>query len=305
MVDFYFAGTQTSPSEKVILDLNANVLKSYVNEKTHIQRWANLKKEGKWHGKLLVDSGAFTAHKKDVVLDTDTYISWINEIDEYVDYFIQIDHIPGKFGKPRTMEQVLEAPKKTYENYTYMLARVKSPEKLLPVFHMGESFDNLTRILHTKVHDSYVPYICISGMKDRTAKERKVWYAKCMKVIKESNNPNVKTHCLGSATFSDHEQFGFTSMDATTWIMTSANGNILTDYGNITVSEKNNTSENISIKCGLSTEILNECCSKYGVTLEEVRTDYTKRSEVNIKWIHEKSLKSEYNPSKILRGRLL
>ncbi len=301
--DFYFAGSQHSTSEEVMCELQANVLKSYLNDKKAILQWFENKKLG-WKGKLLIDSGAFTAHRKDVELNCDEYIEWLNNNEQFIDYYIQLDHIPGKFGVSRTLEQVLEGPRKTYENYVYMVSKLKNPHKLLPVFHMGEDFSNLTRLVNYKIDGQYIKYICISGMKDRTAKERKNWYKKCFEIIANSNNPTIKTHCLGSATMSDVQQFGFTSMDATTWIMTSANGNILSDYGNICVSANNLTKDNQVTATQQDQTTLLEICDKYKVTIQELQTDYRKRSEVNIRWLYEHSRKVSYSPTTIKRRRL-
>ena len=60
--DFYFAGTQCDEADEVMVSLNANVLKSYVNDQKSIQKWFERKKNG-WKGKLMIDNGAFTFHR--------------------------------------------------------------------------------------------------------------------------------------------------------------------------------------------------------------------------------------------------
>ena len=274
--DFYFAGTQALETEELIVKLGGNVLKSYVNDRKTIERFFRYKKEG-WTGKLLIDSGAFTVHRKGGELDLDSYIQWINDNDEYIDYAIEIDHIPGKWGQPRTREEVLMAPKISYENYLYMRKRLKSPNKLLPVFHQYESFDWLVKLLETPGCE----YICLSGNKELTNKQREDWYEKCYSYIRRIN-PKVKIHCLGSATLQNVEKFPFTSMDATSWIMTGANGGILTDKGVVYVGNTSALNEQ-------EVQAVNEMLQKYNYTLKEAQEDYKVRMLINIHYLHEKS----------------
>ena len=85
--DFYFAGTQCQEADDLMVSFNANVLKSYVNDKRSIQKWFGHKRNG-WKGKLMIDNGEFTFHRHGGSLDIDEYIDWINSNDEYIDYAI-------------------------------------------------------------------------------------------------------------------------------------------------------------------------------------------------------------------------
>lgn len=289
--DFYFAGTQHPDTEKLFVQLGANVLKSYVNDKKVIERYFEYKKNG-WTGKLLIDSGAFTVHRQGGTLDIDKYIDWLNENDEFIDYAIEADHIPGKWGQPRTLEDVLEAPRISYDNYLYMKNRLKSPNKLLPVFHQYEDFNWLIKLLNTEGCD----YICLSGNKELTNSQREDWYRKCYGYIQEIN-PNIKVHCLGSATMRNAENFPFTSMDATSWIMTGANGGIMTDAGVITIGNKAALTKK-------EIQILDELLSRYGFTLKQAQQDYKIRMLINIYFLFEKSKVISFKGHFISRRRL-
>lgn len=279
--DFYFAGSQAPETEELMAKLNANVLKSYVNDQNAIKRFFEFKKQG-WKGKLLIDSGAFTVHRKGGELDLDTYIKWLNDNDEYIDYAIEIDHIPGKWGQPRTKEEVLKAPEISYNNYVYMCSKLNSPHKLLPVFHQYENFKWLVKLLETSNCD----YICLSGNKEITNKQREEWYAECYYYINKIK-PGVKVHCLGSATIQNAEKFPFTSMDATSWIMTGANGGILTDNGVVYIGDNARLIKR-------EVETLEKMLEKYGFTLEQARKDYKVRMLVNIHYLYEKSNKTVF-----------
>lgn len=290
--DFYFAGTQCEEADDIMVELNANVLKSYVNDKKSIKKWFERKKNG-WKGKLMIDNGEFTFHRHGGSLDIDEYIDWINDNDEYIDYAIALDKIPGKWGLPRTLKDYQEASEKTWQNYNYMKSKVKNYKKLLPVFHMSEDFEYLRRYL--ALPD--LEYICISGFKDLTNKQREQWYEKCFYEITHSNHPDIKVHCLGSATISNAVKFPFTSMDATSWIMTAANGSILTDFGPIYIgkSVKLTPQEN---------EAVQEILDKYGYQLQDAIDNYRVRVCSNVHYLYDTSNKTQFSGKKFRRGGL-
>lgn len=224
--NFYFAGSMDKHAEQFKISNNANMLKSWFQDLSSLKDNIQKKKDGIYKGKILVDSGAFTAHRKDVTINCEDYIKFLNENEPYLDAYIQLDQIPGKWGQERTIEQIKEAEVKSWENYEYMVKQLKNPFKLLAVFHQDEKFENLERLLNYKIQDKPVEYICISGAKDRAAKDRTEWYHKCFELIKYSNNPDVKVHCLGCSTISDLELFPFYSSDSSSWAQQAAFGGI-------------------------------------------------------------------------------
>ena len=274
--DFYFAGGVDKDVEALIIQEGANMLRSYMNDKKSIEEFIKAKHNG-WTGKLLIDNGAFTVHRKGGVLNIDEYIDYINSHPE-ADYFIALDDIPGKWGRPKTAEEVAESPIKTWENYLYMIDRVDNPEKLLPVFHQGEHFKYLDQYL---THPTPV-YMCLSGNKELTNKQREEWYEKCYTHIR-ALKPTMKVHCLGSATFSNAEKFPFTSMDSTTWIMVAINGNILSDYGNVYVGDGGKSLSDPE------KEAIQKYLDQFGYRLENMGDDRRARLIVNYRYIFGKS----------------
>jgi len=280
--DFYFAGQHCGDTDNIIKELNANILRSYYyDKKSLLKKWFIDKANGSYKGKIMIDSGAFTLHRKDGTIDIDEYINWLNENDAYYDYAIELDFIPGKWGTIRTKEDFTIGAEESWKNYLYMYDRLKSPQKLLPVFHQGEEFKYLENILV----NSNAEYICISGSKDLTNKDREQWYRKCFEIILKLK-PTIKTHCLGSATLSNVEKYPFTSTDATTYIMTAANGGILTDYGTVYVGDGGKELKNIGTE---AYNTLIKYLEKYNLTLEEVGSDYKKRTRANVCYLFDKS----------------
>lgn len=290
--DFYFAGGLSEDTNQIMQSLNVNILRSYMTEKRDIMRWVQAKKEG-WQGKLMVDNGAFTVHRKGGVINIDEYIQWINDNDEYIDYFIALDDIPGKWGAIKTTSEVIESPKKTWDNYLYMYNRVNKPKKLLPVFHQGENFKWLETILKSGLPE----YICISGNKELTNSQREEWYDRCYSYI-NLINPNIKVHCLGSATMSNAEKFPFTSMDSTTWIMVGANGNILTDRGSVYVGDGANSLTDAE------KDYVKQYLIRFGFTLDDVGTNYKARMVTNMRYIFEQSKHRKFIGSMVRKKEL-
>lgn len=289
--DFYFAGTQCEEANQLMRELNANVLKSYVNDKKEILKWFEWKRQG-WKGKLMIDNGEFTFHRKGGSLDIDEYIKWLNDNDEYIDYAIALDKIPGRWGHVKSREEILKAPEQTWDNYCYMYDRVKSPKKLLPVFHQYDDFKWLIKILESGKPE----YICLSGNKELTNAQREYWYDMCYSYIYKIN-PNIKVHCLGSATIQNAEKFPFTSMDATSWIMTGANGSILTDKGAIYIG-------NQILLSDIEKQYLNDIVKKYDLTVDDVVKDYKARMLVNVHYLFDKSSKTTFKNNTTTKRRL-
>ena len=163
--DLYFAGWYNDDMMQIIIENDYNQLLSNINERDQIYKYIEAKKIG-WKGKLLIDSGAFSIHKSKKEVPLQDYIDFLNANHEYLDYYIQLDDIPGEWGRKPTPEEVADSPKKTWENYLYMVDRLVEPKKLLPVFHQGEDFDYLRQMLEYRDKDGNpIEYICISSKK--------------------------------------------------------------------------------------------------------------------------------------------
>lgn len=295
-MDFYFAGQQHKTSHDLILEKQGNMLKSYHNDKVIIQELIDAKKAGTWTGKLLVDSGAYTCWTKGIDICPDTYIQWINDNCEYVDYFIQLDTIPGKPNNPPTLEQAQQATEQSWQNYLHMVENVTCPEKILPVYHKGEPLSHLLRIVEHQINGKYVPYICLGGSaKDRAKAKLLPWYHTCLDVIHKSKNPNVKIHVLGQTIFELLETLPFESCDSTSWIMTNAVGKVFTDWGTQTVSkEQLGMKDHINYQPEKLQNWVREKCDVYGLNYEDLQDNYKYRALFNVNYIVEWCRAYEY-----------
>ena len=300
MFDLYFAGSQCKEANQLLVSLNCNRLFSQENDRTDIARWCNYKssRRHKYSGKMFIDSGAFSVHTKQIELDVDEYISYINSIDDKVNLFAQVDKIPGEFGKPKTLDQIEEASVLSWENYLYMKDKVISRDKLLPIFHQGEKFEWLHNMLNYRHPDnSPIKYIGISPANDKHTVEKEVWIQKCFSIIKESSNPDVKTHAFGMTSLPVLERYPFTSADSTTWLMVGANGNIMTPYGVVLVSDRAVSNPNHILNKGNDVvTIVRKYVSELGYTLKDCMSNYKVRMCVNILFLKNWADTYEYKP---------
>lgn len=296
--DLYFAGGQNRMLYDWLAQNNGCKLFSQVSDRSDIEYWCS-----KDSGKLFIDSGAYTVYTKNIDLDVDEYIKYINSIDEHLTIFAQVDKIPGVYGQPKTKEQILEAPELSWKNYCYMRERVKSPDKLLPIFHRRENWKYLHQMLETTFDGKHIPYIGLATTTDSTVKEKEEWFNKCFDIIKKSSNPNVKTHAFGMTSLRLLEQYPFTSADSTSWIMVGANGNIMTPFGLMTVSDSQSHLKN-HISNNIGEEKLKKYLQSIGIELYLVKTDYKYRMLANLIYLKNWADNYVYKCSSINRKKL-
>lgn len=222
---------------------NCNQLLSQINDKKRLLDWVDyLRKNPSCKSKLFVDSGAYSVWTKNKVLDVDKYIELLNDIDDVIECFAQCDTIPGAHGRTPTPEEIRTAPDKSWNNFLYMVDKVKSPKKLIPIFHQFEPWSVLERMINYKYPDgSYIDYIGLSPQEHGVSKESWVeFFDKCFKIIHSSNNPNVKTHAFGCTVTSILESFPFYSADSATAVLAATYGNIVLNGKYISFSGREN-----------------------------------------------------------------
>lgn len=269
---------------------NYNLLYSYGNCTNIIEGLFNL---GKLPNKLFIDSGAFSMWTKGITVNTDDYINWLNTRTIHLDLFGQVDSIPGNINTVATSSQVKEAANRTWENYLYMRERLEQPEKLLYTFHVGEDTEFLKNALNwTDQNNNHIPYIALGGMVGKPNHVRKAFLDSCFNIIKSSKNPDVKVHAFGMTSFSLLESYPITSADSTTWIMVGAMGNVMSDFGVVSVSEQQKNDP--SHFCHLSSNDLRhleEEVQKYGYDLNELSKNRNARVIHNARYMAEKAKK--------------
>lgn len=286
MFNLYLAGTDPGADEHIV-DIGANRLFSQANEKTRIEKFSALNKNHT--SKLLIDSGAFSVAHSGKQIDVDTYIKYINDNDDKATLWVQLDDIPYPIVNTETVSRSSE---KSWENYLYMVDKIKSPEKLLALHHCGESYDCLRRMLNTPIDalDGHpCPYIGVAGRHGITSKQLMYYFDDVFKIIKESNNPNVHVHAFGMTVFHLLEMFPFYSADSTSWLKQAIFGNIFTPYGKIGFSTNINSMNRPEHIIHLDDDTRNKVLqyvNDLGYTKEELESSIPKRLQANVDFFH-------------------
>lgn len=277
---YYFSGMSYQDMKR---RLNVDQLFSQWHERKGIRSLIEYKKEHPEHtGRIMVDSGSFTAYTKGVHIDIDDYLKFIDEIGDYVTVFVAVDDVPD----PMNMDY--NKAKTTWDNYLYMVERIHPElrDKLIPVFHYGEDFKWLRNMLEYRHPDgSPIKYIGLAISLEGTKKVRINWGRECMRVIHESSNPNVMTHAFGVGVKSVLDNITVTSTDATSWVKRAAYGMIAVDDKSIHVSEVMKAKaddRSLSQQSKALQEDVLKRIKQRGFTLEELEQDSGKRAEFNI-----------------------
>ena len=303
----YFAGSLNKVFEEDLKNKGANRLASQLLDRAVIDGWIAGRKEGRFKGRLLIDSGAFSAHTRDAEVDVDAYIAYLNEIDDYVHAAAQVDKIPGKFRHPKTRQELEEAPELSWKNYLYMRARLKSPDKLMPIFHQGEDYKWLHNILEWRDPDTgeQIKYMGISPANDQPVKEKIKFIEKCFNIIKKSSNSNIQTHAFGMTSLYVLEMYPFTSADSTSWLLNGANGSIMTKYGSVLVSEKSkHLPGHIAKMPKEAQQEIQRYVESKGYDMQKLATDYTERIKLNIDYLLDWAKNYRCKPSTVKRRTL-
>lgn len=284
--DIYFAGSQNKLAEDYMMNNGCNRLLSYYSDKSIIKSWVDFKKSNQdTTNKLFIDCGAYTAFTQGVTIDIDNYIQYINNIIDYIDIFASLDIIGGG--------DVQGSDKKSYENYLYLKEHCKDKHKLLPTYHQGDDIQYLYKYLQ----DDDIDYIALGGLVGSTKSILDNFFQTCYKVIQKVR-PNIKVHAFGMTSKPLLKSYPFKSADSTAWIMTSANGGIMSPWGVINISEKqDHLVKNYANMRKEEQEQVQKYLESFGFTVQQCMKDYKIRCLVNIMYLqqfannHERKLK--------------
>lgn len=301
-MDLYLVGPEKDNILKETIDKDNNNMLITYGTPTLIDKELKRRKNNKDKiSKLFIDSGAFTAWTRGKKIDIDEYIKFINERSEYIHIYCQLDVIPGEVHRVATKEEGIEAGKKTWENYLYMYPRMKEPQKMLYCFHLGEPLEWFQRALDWRDNlGRPMQYLAIGGIMGKPKDIRIKFLTKIEEMIKNSFNPNIKVHALGMTSFDVLEKFPFiTSADSTSWIMTGANGMIMTDYGSIIVSDKQSIDfKHYNNLPSEARKVIDIEINKYGFKIEDLINSRDNRIILNAKYLQDKANNIIYKPLK-------
>lgn len=255
-------------------------------DRSGVKQQLRHKREHKFIKDIFIDSGAFSVHRGNATCDVDEYIEFANSLDDDASVFAQLDTIPGKFGQPKTKQDYEESAQKSWENFLYMYPKMKSPNKLMPIFHHGESFDALKRMLDWRDENgNQLTYLGLSPANDRSQQDKDAYLSEVFDFIQKSSNPNVKTHLYGMTSLQALAKFPAYSADSISARLIAGYNKIYTQkWGVISLSDKSRTSKTKSNMafdrtCDPKTlQELKDLCASYDYTLEQMKEDNCART---------------------------
>lgn len=212
---------------------------------------------------ILLDSGAFSAWTKKVDIDIDAYISFYFQYQKYIEYIVNLDIIPGEFGRSPSVDEVEISAKEGFKNYRYMLSKGVPKEKLIHVFHQGERFYWLKKMV-----DFGVPYIGLSPANTKATSSKIKWLDECMEYVTDTKGfPIVKFHGFAVTAVPIMQRYPWFSVDSTRCVKSAGFGKILfpvKENGAYTLSKTNTISVSF-----VSPKNKQEGTSFYSYTKEE------------------------------------
>ena len=299
--DLYLAGGKAKTPDDLIIKRSCDVLFSQINDRKDIQKFLELMN----NNKLFIDSGAYSAWSKNKHIDVDDYIKFINENTDKFTLFASVDDIPGELKRKPTLWEQRESPVKSWHNYLIMREQVKEPDKLLPVFHIGEDFRHLQNILEATFNGEHIPYIGLGGTVGLGCPVKEDWYRQCFKIIQQSSNPNVKVHAFGMTNLKILENYPFQSADSTTWLRAAINGYICTKYGRICISQQLQYSPSHYNKLPqIVQEQIKKQCALYGISVEQCMENQESRQLFNINYFKDWADNYKYKGNNRYQKRL-
>lgn len=222
-------------------EYHIDILSSQFNEKKFIIEGLE---KGWFQHKLMIDSGAFSAWNlgnktgKDIKVDVDEYIDFINQYGDKFDVIVQVDAVTGKDGLDEGHNEKQEA---TWENFLYMRSKIRKDlwPKFIPAVHGGDTWDFLDKVLDYVDEDGkHIEYIALAGPQNTQSNRNTNWWFEAFSRIQKSSNPNVKTHGLGMTKFELLDELPLTSADSSSWNAFGRFGSIVTPLGTISISDR-------------------------------------------------------------------
>jgi hypothetical protein len=156
---------------------------------------------------IIIDSGAFSVWANNQRMDIDDYIKFCKYIKDNRKenlYFINLDVIPGVYGKKPTQKEIEYSAEKGWENMLYM---EKNDLKVMHIFHQHEDFKWLDKLIE------HQDYIGISPANDVPKIIRMKWLDKVFYKIKDT----IKTHGFGATAKEIIYRYPWYSVDSTSW----------------------------------------------------------------------------------------
>lgn len=287
---YYFSGIGTDARTRLLLRYpQAAILYTYA----YLDRIVAFRQLARgMRRRVLIDSGAFSAWSRGAEVDREDLARVFAEVlaDGHDARLINLDVIPGEKGRDPTAAEVLEAMRKSEDNYAWLDARF--PRLVLPVFHQGEPLSYLREL------ESLTDYVCLSPRNDVAERYRLAW-------IEQSQNSTTRYHGLATTGHRMMVTGRWESVDSATWMIWAAYGCVMAPradggWWQLSVSDKGDRRKkhgaHINTLPARDQEAAREFIARTGFTAEQLRDDEYARLEANLRFVLDKLTTLEPRP---------
>lgn len=162
---------------------------------------------------MMLDSGAYTVWSQGATIDVQEYIKFCQENLD-CSYFVNLDVIAGTPDDSRRCgpDDVDRAADSSWSNYLAMCKELP-PEKVIPVYHYGESVKHLDKML------AYgCPYVGLGGSAHKATGQRVRWLQSLRKHLFDgAGRPVAKTHGFALTSYDLMKVWQWHSVDSNSW----------------------------------------------------------------------------------------
>lgn len=170
---------------------------------------------GDWQPKnIIVDSGAFSVWSRGETVNIDDYANFCNDVISHFSNssinFVNLDVLPGNYGRMPTAKERRESVKRGRENYFYLLEKYNL--KTIPVFHQHEDFEDLKRMMVDV--NGRGNYLGLSPANDQPMNSKLKWLNQAFSITRDK----VKCHGFAVTGFKQLISYPFYSSDSSSWV---------------------------------------------------------------------------------------
>lgn len=238
---------------------------------------------------LFLDSGAFSAWTKGMVINIDEYAEFVLANRDAFTVVANLDVIPGKPGEPPTGADIERAAEAGWENWEYLCQKL-APAGIKPLhtYHWREDPKWLRRLID---HSDYLGIggIALPGM---TSAVRQTFLDGIMPLLTDAKGwPIRKFHGFGLTSIPLMLRYPWYSCDSTSWVLASRfgtcylplNGKYLkVAFSDQSPKQQDDAGGHYKTFAQAEQAAIRRYVESKGYTVEQLAEDYTKRDELNI-----------------------
>ena len=294
-INIFFAGSGFTYALAYEAGVRKRLLSWHANTEEEINGYREAQKEGR-DSFGIVDSGAFTVWRSGGKISVTEYASRLKVLLECFDIAANLDVIPGTQGvaaRDITKAMTEEAASAGWKNYVYLRDYTKqhhSGERIMPIYHQGESLDWLKKMV-----DAGCTYIGISPSNDYHTNQRMHWLDDVFDYL--SSLPQMpKTHGYAVTSPVLMKTYPWFSVDSASWIHKGGMGLVSTPFGDFTFSDRTEVMDKVKPLPPQLTERVENYFAQHDITIKQLKASYRKRWQANA--IHMLGLENnhEYRP---------